>query len=583
MIYPDKERARDRILQWIDTSPTSRPPITQKSSLEICFLGSRYLYKGLQKEGSIRLLTKDNYRAIFEHSKPDFLLVESSFENADRTFYFSQNPENPKYEDLTELVKTASLYNIPSVYWYTKDVSYLHLFEEFSAIFDHVYSADIMALEQLKIKLSREIGYLPLAIQPADYQRIKCNEMSKEKKRFILLDGLADFIRYQERMPEELGPLWNTDLALYDSTQQIWKERLDAIRGSIPEVLGTVYASEKPSLLDTGRAYLSLSSSSKSASTQQQLVLEAVAAGLPCFHLGTEAEDLRQHFVCTGSEALEVLIGIGRNEIDPLYMQRNVHLGWRLALTEYAYDCRLQTICEDLSIDYDWNSTPKASLVSATMRPHQLDHLIKQYMKQCYSNRELVVVCNGDPGSFSLERYSSKFLADNNIRFLHIPGELNAATCMNCGIQAGKGEYVFRFDDDDLYGEHYISDMMLYRKCCDFDVFGQRAKYFTVDDSAELYEVPGNAQSLIWYQGGGYLISGNTLSGKRTAFLENPYPEVLGAADSELKLDFAEQDTATLLTDPFNMIFCRDTDGAHTWEMSLQNLCGSRVRQDMVL
>ena len=48
-----------------------------------------------------------------------------------------------------------------------------------------------------------------------------------------------------------------------------------------------------------------------------------------------------------------------------------------------------------------------------------------------------------------------------NVRVLHVEGRTTLGDCLNRGVEAASGKYVAKMDDDDHYGERYLSDSVL--------------------------------------------------------------------------------------------------------------------------
>ena len=85
------------------------------------------------------------------------------------------------------------------------------------------------------------------------------------------------------------------------------------------------------------------------------------------------------------------------------------------------------------------------------------------------------------------------------MRVLHVEGRTTLGDCLNRGVEAASGRYVAKMDDDDHYGERYLSDSVLAASFSGAEIVGKSFHfvYFEgtnttaiVDKSALLQELP---------------------------------------------------------------------------------------------
>ena len=63
------------------------------------------------------------------------------------------------------------------------------------------------------------------------------------------------------------------------------------------------------------------------------------------------------------------------------------------------------------------------------------------------------------------------------MQVLHVEGRTTLGDCLNLGVEAASGEYVAKMDDDDHYGERYLSDSVLAASFSGAEVVG-KGTYF---------------------------------------------------------------------------------------------------------
>jgi glycosyltransferase involved in cell wall biosynthesis len=99
-------------------------------------------------------------------------------------------------------------------------------------------------------------------------------------------------------------------------------------------------------------------------------------------------------------------------------------------------------------LDHEFKSKPLISCIMPT-RGHLFParHAIDCFLRQDYSNRELIVVC-ASKGS-EVERYLDQ-LADPRIHFHHVPAAQVVGEMRNFAVTKANGDLISVWDDDDL-------------------------------------------------------------------------------------------------------------------------------------
>ncbi len=93
--------------------------------------------------------------------------------------------------------------------------------------------------------------------------------------------------------------------------------------------------------------------------------------------------------------------------------------------------------------------TPLVSVLTVTKnRRHFIPQLLRQFEKQDYPNKELVIVASG-------ERVHDLVPHDPRIVLIHFDDTLGA--CRNVSVRGASGEYCVQFDDDDWQAADRLS------------------------------------------------------------------------------------------------------------------------------
>jgi len=572
-----------KVFRWIPPMPPWEP-LKKKvnSSLRIACVVEDRLFRGLQYEGEIFLLTPENWRYVLRYGKPDFLLMESIWTDVTGHWHLTETPSSPQYSEMVSMVREAQLAGVPTVFWMTKGHEYHEHYKEFARIFDQVFCADVQGVDRMA---EEGIGadLLPPCVQPAIYNPFRDIENFGDFSINVLYDGWGDLDRFSQKL-EVFEDVRQFGLAIIDSRYEIFIRRLEELPDYANHILGCVDHGGRVLALKHSKTYLTHEVTSATQITQQWMALEAAATRLPVIHHGKLGDgDIRKGIVTECADNAEFIADILRCNEDELYRERAGHAAWRMTLAQHTFSHRVQKICQKTGINHDWVEFPKASAITPTYRRDYLPRCVDTFNAQTYPNKELVIVFNGN----DLPAYTELGAEVNRdiIRISNVPGELFAGACMNHGHQIATGEYCFRMDDDDYYGPNYLMDMMLNLRGVDADLFGKPMSvyyYFPNDGSIYLKTAKVQPYNLLTKANieAGRRMTGNTVSGRRSFFLENPYPdEAHSAADSGFLLS-AKLDGKIIVTwDSLNMVVeRRDDQATHTWKVDSERLKKTMLR-----
>jgi hypothetical protein len=209
--------------------------------------------------------------------------------------------------------------------------------------------------------------------------------------------------------------------------------------------------------------------------------------------------------------------------------------------------------------------------VAVSNRPEQLTHVIESFRRQDYANRELVFVANSD--DFDRERVEAE-LEGLPASALFISSSATLADCLNEAIRHANGEYIAKFDDDDDYGQHYLTDVMLTFEYSGAAVAGKQTYY------AYLH---GSDQSVLRFPGREFRhtnrVVGGTLVFNRQAVAALPFQPVRRGTDSLFLKDCVDAGLRVFSADRFNFVQHRFPDpNRHTWTINDEEFLSSCTR-----
>lgn len=144
----------------------------------------------------------------------------------------------------------------------------------------------------------------------------------------------------------------------------------------------------------------------------------------------------------------------------------------RAALREHSLAARVRQICE--TVFPDPPEPPLVSVLLATRRPHLLERAVAFVGRQTYPRVELVLVLHGEgfPESVLLPAGFP-----HAIRVARVDGALSLGSALNAGVEASSGPLLAKMDDDDLYGDEHLWDLVLAREYSGADLVGKGIEF----------------------------------------------------------------------------------------------------------
>jgi Tfp pilus assembly protein PilF len=215
------------------------------------------------------------------------------------------------------------------------------------------------------------------------------------------------------------------------------------------------------------------------------------------------------------------------------------------------------------------DTAPLVSIVAPIHRPEDVVNLQTQLARQSYPRIEVIVVINGD--GIDLNALKANLVSTNSferVEVFDLGQAASLATSLNFGNQNSMGEYIARFDADDIYLENYLnrsiammqshtasicsrSHLFIHLSSINSNIISARHRYYTA--SAPMESGHGSGSSLI-------------ISRKIAECVS--YDESLGLGED---FDFYNRIKAlgarAIYAPPFDHVVIRKSDkSSHTWK-----------------
>ena len=454
--YPDPSQFISFPMLDVPESSAGRPVVAA--------ILDTFTESALRHEVDLILLSPEHWREQLEKTRPVCLFVESAWRGnsggwKDRIVRYEDTEDNP-LRGVLEFCRSAG---IPSVFWSKEDPPHFDNFLGAAREFDHVFTSDADCLPRYRAALGHDrIHVLPFAAQPRVHNPSRDRSWPKYPVCFA---GSWVSRRYPERA-EALRVLLDGALPhglhIFDRNltrgdfgldYRFPDEYREAIRGTLTY----------DEMLTAYRCYdvmLNVNTITESPTMFARRAFESLACGTPV--VSQDSIGMRQmlggHVRVTKSSDetsahIEELLG---NEERRL---REGHLAYRHVHENHTYRHRMNEVFSRVGLPPLDAGRPTVSVLMPTMRPENVARCIENFKKQTYENKELILILNN--AEFDLDAVRRDADSIPNLQIIYVEGRTTLGDCLNRGVEAASGEYVAKMDDDDYYGERYLSDGVL--------------------------------------------------------------------------------------------------------------------------
>ena len=506
-------------------------------------------------EADLLLLSRRNWRAEMEQKRPVCLLVESAFQgNNGEWQYLILDYENLADNPLRELLEFCRSAGIPTVFWNKEDPPHFDDFIGAAREFDFVFTSDADCVPIYRETLGHDRIYvLPFAAQP------RLQNPSREEgwsKYPVCFAGSWVQHRYPERaesLRSLLDPALPLGLHIFDRNlariemgpNYRFPERYkEAIKGAL----------NYQEMLTAYRCYdvmLNVNTVTESPTMFSRRVLESLACGTPVISSESVGMSrmLGEHVRVARSveDTVDHLLDLMGDEEARI---REGHLAYRYVHENHTYRHRMHEIFRRVGIESLGSGQPSVSVLMPTMRPENVARCLDNFVKQAYRGKELILILNN--AEFDLDAIRRDIESIPNAQVLHVEGRTTLGDCLNRGVEAASGKYIAKMDDDDLYGERYLSDSVLAASFSDSEIVGKGSffMYFEEADTTALAELTPEHTFT-------HFVTGGTLFIRADVIRETPFESISIKEDTNFQRAAARAGCRIYAADRFNFVRVR--------------------------
>ena len=550
----------------VDIPALKTPPTRSEGAPVVAAILDTFTEYCLRYEADLVLLTPKQWKRQLERAQPTFLLVESAWSgNNGEWRYLLTNYKSRDVNPLRDLVKHCREHGLTTVFWNKEDPPNFEVFIDAAKEFDFVFTTDADCIPKYKEICGHDRVYLmAFACQPRLHN--PCRD--KSWPRYPVCFAGSWMEKYSERK-RSLDDLLEPALAFglhifdrnfkvngYDSRYRFPDRYQSAIKGSL----------DYEHMLTAYRCYdvmMNVNTVTDSPTMFSRRVFESLACGTPV--ISTDSVGLGATlggYVRITRNSQDTTSHLNELLADEERRMRERHLGYRYVHTHHTYRHRMKEMFLEVGVESgDSARKPSVSVVIATCRPDNVKFAIENYRKQVYAEKELLLVLNN--AIFDVESIKAQARDLNNVRIVQVDGRVTLGESLNRGVEEASGYYIAKMDDDDYYGENYLSDMMLAADFSGADILG-KGTYFVHMKAGNLTALRSVASQHEFTD----FVAGATLIGRREVLREIRFPDCTRGEDSSLLAKVSKAGCRIYSADAFNMLVVRGTDHQrHTWDI----------------
>ncbi|MEI2418818.1 glycosyltransferase [Arthrospira platensis SPKY2] len=542
------------------------PEAPPKSNLVIATLLDSFSEVCFRYEANLIPIDKSSWRQQFEQYQPSFFFAESIWRGNDGKWTgvmtkYKEKENNP----LREIINFCRERGIKTVFWNKEDPPNFNLFIDVAKEFDYIFTVDENCIDTYKkICGHNQVYSLPFAAQPYIH-----NPGWKPKElKDICFAGTWFANKHPERkelLPILLDPALNRNLHIYD---RMLNENRDDY--SFPEkyqkaIVGSLDLEEMLMAYRSYKIFLNVNTVTNSPTMFSRRVFELLACGTSV--ISTKSVGVKKmlgDFVKIAHNSTETSQHIDTLLADEEYRQKLAHIGYRYVHENHTYKHRLNYVLQQLEIKIYQSvlTQPLISVVAATNRPKNLNNCLENFKSQKHENKELLLILNSN--SYNLEEVYQKVSSLPNVQVFQVEEEKTLGECLNLGVNHAKGKYIAKFDDDDLYGPHFLGDMILPFFYTDAALVGKQTYYGYLEYYDKLVvRFPGREHRYT------NLVSGGTMVIKREVFDQIRFPYRESGTDTAFLKSCYDNQLKIWSSDKYNFVQKRKLDTSyHTWKIN---------------
>ncbi|WP_405164547.1 glycosyltransferase [Nocardia sp. NBC_01499] len=486
-----------------------------------------------------------DWRAVLTERRPDLLFVAATG---------LERWGSGADDEMRRVIDWCRGERIPTVFWIDGGATH---FGAAAELFDHVFVPDADMMVECRAAVGHDrVTVLAPAVQPRLYNPIQGESGRMHDIGYAGPYAPQEDSGISERLDTVLRPLCRTGLHIFaEDARHHWPPDL------MPHIVADLADVDPHTVYPMYKTFLAVHSDLDSPLDHDRHVIELSACATPVVSSpSTTIRDTFGALIPMVDTELACFNQVQHLINSPELRARQGHLAMRAVHDGHLTSHRVDQILHSAGLPVTTRLRP-ISVVLSTRRIAQIDHAIASVAGQIHRPLQLIMILHGldiDPAAVR-EKAVAAGIAD--VVVLSAADTLTLGACLNLGIDAAEGDFIAKMDDDDLYGEHYLSDLVRAFDYSEAELVGKGAHYaYFEGDNTTMLRLPGYEHRYV------NRLHGGTFLGKADLLRHYRFADISVSEDSVLLARLNEDGVKIYATDRFNFIYWRSDDlTAHTW------------------
>ncbi|MFI0423126.1 glycosyltransferase [Spongiactinospora sp. 9N601] len=543
------------MVKW-PAGPVARPDLKVAVILDD-FSRMAFRYEWDQIEFGLR-----DWPEIFAERRPEILFCESAWHGNQGRWRYQMTGTNAPKQELRDLIEWCRGEGIPTVFWNKEDPPNFDFFIDTAKLFDHVFTCDGDMVPKYREVLGHDrVDVLQFAAQPRVHNPIQSREGRLHDVVFAGMYFRDKHPERREQMETVLAPVRELGLHIFARNGEV-DEKYAWPPEYRPHIVGELPYDRMLAAYKLYKVFLNVNSVLDSPTMCARRVFELSACSTPVVSGWSRAiEETFGDLVPIAREPVESYNQVLHLINSPELRARQGHLAMREVFDKHLFAHRVDQILGALGR----TSSPRErsiSVVLPTNRAAQLEHAISSVAKQIHRPLQLVMVLHGLSIDPVVVADKARVAGITDVVVLPADPSLSLGACLNLGIAAADGDYIAKMDDDNLYGEHYLSDLVRAFDYTDAELVGKGAHYTYFEGlNTTMLRLPGLEHRYA------HLVQGGTFLGRAEMFRAYPFEDVTRGEDTRMVRALKADGVKIYSADRFNFVYWRSADAdMHTWQ-----------------
>ena len=569
----NNEKEESKFFTIID--PVKKPVYFDKITFACLF--DRFTFDCLSKDVNLIPISKINWKSVLNQPEVNYFFAESIWSGHDGGWQFAMSSfDTTAGNQLREVLDFCKSNNITTIFWNKEDPVNYESFIDVAKQFDYIFTSDENMIDRyIQDTGNLRVFALPFAAQPIIHNPIR-NTLPEYDVSFAGSWYVREHGNRKKDTKLLVDAASNFDLHIYDrfyNTQNRNKfpaEYDEFIKGSLS------YA-EVCMAYRAYKIFLNVNSVSDSPTMFSRRVFEILASSTALISTPSIGmEEMLGNFISVVDNEDDARLTLTNLLKDDDYRNKLSHLGYREVMNNHTYRKRVEYVFDKVEIEYEQSNNPLISCITCSNRPSMLDNILKNFEQQIYTNKELILLMQAEDEEF--EKIKSRLSSYENITLVRQLEHELLGFVFNKGVDIAKGYYIAKFDDDDLYGPHYLTDGILPFQYTKASVVG-KTETFLYHEATDNYYLRFKGKRHRYLD----FVMGATIIAKKEIFSKVRFGESNTGEDSEFLRQCKEHNIKIYSSDPYNWVHVRKKkNDFHTWEIDDKDLLKSAVKLNKI-